>query len=78
MAINFLGTWEQKENKTGNTGTNTYFREHQNRINTFRELTWEPGGPPYSSRVYGKALSLSDRSLRCSLLFSGLHGYHQF
>ena len=41
MAINFLGTWEQKENKTGNTGTNTYFREHQNRINTFRELTWE-------------------------------------
>ncbi len=28
MTINFLGTWEQKENKTGNTGTKAYFREH--------------------------------------------------
>ena len=27
MAINFLGTWEEKENKTGNTGTKAYFRE---------------------------------------------------
>ena len=27
MTINFLGTWEQKENETGNTGTKAYFRE---------------------------------------------------
>ena len=27
MAINVLGTWEQKKNKTGNKGTKAYFRE---------------------------------------------------
>ena len=27
MPINFSGTWEQKENKTGNTGTKASFRE---------------------------------------------------
>ena len=27
MAISFLGTREQKENKTGNMGTKAYFRE---------------------------------------------------
>ena len=27
MAINFLVAWEQKENKTGNTGTKAYFRQ---------------------------------------------------
>ena len=27
MAINFLGTWGQKEYKTGNTGTKAYFKE---------------------------------------------------
>ena len=42
MAINFLGTWEQKQNKTGNTGTreqNVFLgnREHQNRRKTFSE-----------------------------------------
>ena len=39
MAINFLGTWEQKENKTGNAGTKHSLgnKEHQNRRNTFRE-----------------------------------------
>ena len=39
MVINFLGTWEQKENKTGNTGTKHTLgnREQQNRRSTFRE-----------------------------------------
>ena len=27
MAINFLGTWEQKENITENTGTKSHFTE---------------------------------------------------
>ena len=51
MAINFLGTWEQKENKTGNTETKHILgnRERQNR-GGFREqgnmainflVTWE-------------------------------------
>ena len=29
MAINFLGTWEPKENKTRNTGTKAYFRDQE-------------------------------------------------
>ena len=60
MPINFLGTWEHKENKTGNTGKkhilgNRY--KHQNRRNTFREhgytrkilLGTREHGPPWEA-----------------------------
>ena len=79
MAINFLGTWEQKENETWNMGTKAYFREQatpksKKYFQATREYkdTWEQGKcplpPPPPPRTSCTVRSRAARSVAAILI----------
>ena len=88
MAINFLGTWEQKENKPWNKETKAYFREQgtpkskkfffKERGNTKKILlgTREHGLPPSPLPWAGLDDGLRKDDASGTVCFSGQRIFH--